>query len=409
MALRHTQVSVLQNESMHRPVRPGVNGFLVMIHCGANTGYAIAPLEDVFYRAALELTGEDSSRVHFSYTDLDAGWPRNLPPDFGNVQTFDFRTRDPAHLEQIATYVREHGIDAVLAFDLSPSLPVLPRLRRAGVHSIVGYYGAPMSSLNRGPKLWLKRLEVGLRQNRPDHYIFESEAMRRTATHGRGISPRCTSIVHLAVDTERFRPANEATTHAHDVFGIPHDRRIVFYSGHMEARKGVDVIMRAAQQLVVDEGRRDVHFLFVGNREREADGLLDMIRDSRVEDHVTFGGYRDDVPALQAGCYVGVIASTGWDSFPRSALEMAASGLPLVVSRLQGLVETIEDNGTGLLFTPGDHEELAQCLAALLDDPARHAAFARRARARVVREFSGERQLEALTTRLRHVVEAPAR
>ena len=56
---------------------------------------------------------------------------------------------------------------------------------------------------------------------------------------------------------------------------------------------------------------------------------------------------------------LGVIALTGWDSFTLSSVEMAPCGFPLVVSRLQGLIETADDGGTGYLFDMDDHNALA--------------------------------------------------
>ena len=58
----------------------------------------------------------------------------------------------------------------------------------------------------------------------------------------------------------------------------------------------------------------------------------------------------DDLSRIFPCCYAGVIASTGWDSFTVSSLEMASSGLPLVVSNLQGLSESIEADVTGFLL-----------------------------------------------------------
>lgn len=74
------------------------HGFLVMMHCGANTGHAIAPLEETFYHTALALSGGNPERVHFTYPSLDNGPSRNLPDDFRNVREFDTRSRDPAAL-----------------------------------------------------------------------------------------------------------------------------------------------------------------------------------------------------------------------------------------------------------------------------------------------------------------------
>ena len=46
------------------------------------------------------------------------------------------------------------------------------------------------------------------------------------------------------------------------------------------------------------------------------------------------------------------------------------AGRPVVASRLGGLPFTVADGATGLLFEPGDVQDLARKLETLLDDPA---------------------------------------
>ena len=128
--------------------------------------------------------------------------------------------------------MRTHRIDVALGFDQPIRRPGYAALRAGGVRTFVSYWGAPMSSVNHGLMLAFKRLEVLLSsRSGPDHYVFESVAMRRSAVSGRGIPNAKTSVTSLGVDTERFRPAEQPTWYAHDAFGIPRDRRIVYYSG----------------------------------------------------------------------------------------------------------------------------------------------------------------------------------
>ncbi|MCK7577971.1 MAG: hypothetical protein MZV65_20875 [Chromatiales bacterium] len=75
-------------------------------------------------------------------------------------------------------------------------------------------------------------------------------------------------------------PANGACFYAHDQLGIPHERRIVHYSGHMEWRKGIHVIMAAAIELVEKRDRRDVHFVLVGNKDGVEQPYLEMLSTS---------------------------------------------------------------------------------------------------------------------------------
>jgi glycosyltransferase involved in cell wall biosynthesis len=366
---------------------------LVFIPFPSDTGYAIARYEQALFEAGRLVTG-DAGRVHFAYAKLVAGQPSRLPIDTGN--RFELDPRDPVSVARAAQRIEVGGISAFVGVDVPTEGFPFGVLRRAGVRTIVAYYGAPMSDLNRGLKLWLKRLEMRLRRDLPDHYIFESEAMRRTAVEGRGIRADATSVVYLGVDPDRFTPTRSNVHYAHDLFGIPRVRSIVFYSGHMESRKGVDVIVRAALELVVRRGRNDVQFLLAGNRDGEEQRYLTLLRGTPAEGHVRFVGYRDDLPEIEAACRIGVIASTGWDSLTYSAIEMAASGLPIIVSRLQGLVETVEDGRTGFLFQPGDPDELSDRIEQLLDDSRLRAEMSARARERILGAFTYEHQVRGL-------------
>jgi glycosyltransferase involved in cell wall biosynthesis len=166
----------------------------------------------------------------------------------------------------------------------------------------------------------------------------------------------------------------------------------------MEERKGVRVILRAAVELIQKINRSDIHFLLLGNRNGEERDFESLYRNTMAEQYITFGGYRNDLDCLLRSCHGGIIASTGWDSFTMSALEMASSGLPLLVSDLQGLVETVDDQKTGFLFKTGDHADLAQKIVTLCKDTALHATMSKNARKRVEEKFTMDRQIHAIIT-----------
>jgi glycosyltransferase involved in cell wall biosynthesis len=233
--------------------------------------------------------------------------------------------------------------------------------------------------------------------------------MQRTAIDGRGIQPGRTSVTYLGVDTAVFRPRDANSWYAHDSFGIPRDRRIVYYSGHMEERKGVHILLKAIVELVEARGRTDTHLLILGNRPGEDTVFAPLYRGTAAEPYITFGGYRRDIPDIIPGCYVGAIASTGWDSFTASSLEIAACGLPLVVSRLQGLQETVEEDVTGFTFTVADHSALADRLQILLGDPAQREQMGRAARQRIEDRFTIEHQIASLVETVRLQAAKPPR
>lgn len=380
-----------------------VKGILVIFHLSPDAGYAINSLMTTFIRMAGKLVADEKS-IHVAFPGMTGLERCDAISGIENIVEFDTATSDPGKLDMIQSYIRKHGIEVAFGFDLPVRQPSYRYMRRAGVRWIVSYQGAPMSGLNSGLMLMLKRLEVIFVIGSPDHYIFESRAMAMTAYRGRGVALSRTSVVPLGVDENRYRPADGSSSYVYDVFSVPRDQKIIYYSGHMEERKGVAVLVHAARDLYDRHDRRDFHFLILGNRDGEEQSFLDMLKDTGARDHVTFGGYRKDIEQILPGCYLGAIASTGWDSFTMSSLEIASCGLPLLVSRLQGLVETIEEGKTGCTFTPGSHAELAVLIAGLLDDPARRDRMGVSARQRILSGYTKQQQIDRLADVVKRVV-----
>ena len=374
-------------------------GTLVMMHFPSDTAFALRALERIFFAAACTLERGENS-VYFSYPRLVRDGAKGLPSGFANLLEYDLQRPTPSDVARLSRLLRTQRVDRALAFDLAPGNPTHRILRTHGVRRVVSYLGAPMGTPVRGWRRLAKRLQVGV-QSQADHYVFESRAMQETGIFGRGLPAAKTSVIVTGLDLQRFRPDVAGAEPAFRALGIPAGRDVIFYSGHMETRKGVDVIMQAAIELIDRRGQHSAHLLLCGDRSGEAEPYLSMLRGTRAMGHVTFAGYRDDIPALMAGARIGVIASTGWDSFPRAAMEMAAAGLPLVASELQGLIEAVEPGETGFLFPPGDASELASLLARLLDDTALRHRMSVASRRMAVDRYAEQRQVAELARVLR--------
>jgi len=380
------------------------HGFGIVFPYPAGAGFALRTLEAAF-RTLGECLSEDVSCVHILFgedTEIDA--ETRVDP----VETFAWGSQTPEQLASLESWLVRNRITTIFGLDLPVSSAAYSVMRRAGVRCIISYWGAPMSGINHGPTLMLKRLQIAATRYGPDHYIFESEAMRATAVAGRGIAAAATSVVPTGIDHTRFRPDPAKTSYAHDTFGIPADRKIVIYSGHFESRKGVAVLIECIRHLVSERNADHLHFLLCGHRGAEADVFKARVQGSAAEQFVTFAGYRPDILPLYQSAWAGCIASTGWDSFPMSALEMQASGLPIFVSALQGIPETIDEGRTGVSFPPGDHVTLAQQLLELAADNGRHAAMSQQATEWIAHRFTREHQRHALVEVTRQVVRRAA-
>ena len=74
-----------------------------------------------------------------------------------------------------------------------------------------------------------------------------------------------------------------------------------------------------------------------------------------------------------------------------TSVEAMAAGIPVIASRIGGLPYTVNDGVTGLLFEPGNPEDLAEKIARLLDDPALRRKMGLAGRRRFEEDFTWER------------------
>jgi glycosyltransferase involved in cell wall biosynthesis len=121
--------------------------------------------------------------------------------------------------------------------------------------------------------------------------------------------------------------------------------------------------------------------------------LREQVRQARLQQHVWFLGHRHDVPALLDALDV-VLLPSHYEGMPLSAIEAAAMAKPVVASDVDGVREVVEHGVTGCLVPEGDPDRLAHAVLSLLEDPARTAVIAAKAREQALQRFAIARQIE---------------
>lgn len=170
--------------------------------------------------------------------------------------------------------------------------------------------------------------------------------------------------------------------------GSGKERVHALYAGRLSAEKGVEVLIRAWA------GIKDVPLKIIGKGP-----LLDKVK-AKAEhlDNVEVCGFLTDEQLedhMQRAKFL-VIPSLCYENFPRIAAESTAHGIPIIASRRGSLPEVVDDHNTGLLFEPGNAEDLAEKVNAIKGDPARLAAMGAQARNRYQDLYSPSKNYERL-------------
>jgi len=135
-------------------------------------------------------------------------------------------------------------------------------------------------------------------------------------------------------------------------------------------RKGQEVLIKAAA--ILSHRFPEARYAIVGSVSPGNEGHLvrlhQLIRENHLEQKVIFTGDIEETRDIYAALDITVVPSILPEPFGRVVMESMAAGTPVVGSRCGGIPEQIVDGVTGLLFSPGQEEDLASALAQLIGD-----------------------------------------
>lgn len=141
----------------------------------------------------------------------------------------------------------------------------------------------------------------------------------------------------------------------------------ILYTGRLEFRKGVHILIRA--MLLVLQKLSEVKFIYIGADCGMKWYLDKKIKEYNCKENVTILDQlpREDLIQYYKKATICIVPSL-WENFPYACLEPMALGKPVIASNVGGISEVIKDGYTGLLFTPGSPNALAEKIIDLLKD-----------------------------------------
>lgn len=207
-----------------------------------------------------------------------------------------------------------------------------------------------------------------------------------------------TQVIHNGIEDLAALP-RPARFDLHDTFRPAGAALSVGLVGRINRMKGHALLLDAAERLFA-RGRRDLALVFIGNaapgQEPLEAALRERVAASPLAERVVMTGFMPAMADAYAALDIVCVPSTEAEAFGLVAVEAMAARRPLLAARIGGLPEVVEHGRNGLLHEPGDAEDLAWHLAALLDNAAGRARFGAAGRLRFENEFT----VRGLTDRL---------
>lgn len=180
----------------------------------------------------------------------------------------------------------------------------------------------------------------------------------------KGIFSEKIRVIPNAVDTSFSIEKIDTSQPIHSELNILPNDRIVVFAGRLSKEKGLILLLQAIMKVIHHSDC--VKFFLVGNGP-ERKHLEHMIKKYDLEGYVLLPGFRRDVYQFFSAMRFLVLPSLT-EGMPMVILEAFATCKAVVASRVGGIPEIVTHEINGLLFEPGNVEQLADAMNKMLND-----------------------------------------
>lgn len=282
----------------------------------------------------------------------------------------DAQGRSPlADLALFGRYVRlmrEGRYDAFLGYTAKPNIYGSLAARLCGVSVINNIAGLGMIFNERGPTSRIIRALYRVALSRSAHVFFQNASDRKLFADEALVDPARTELLPgSGVDLDRFCP--EALPSLASASQQTEQRFVFLLVARLLWEKGVAELVEAGHLVRARHPGAEVRLLgFVSEGKPAFVGQQDLERWER-EGGTTYLGTATDVRPYLAAADCAVLPSYYPEGTPRTLLEAAAMGRPIITCDMPGCRDVVEDGANGYLVPPRDAASLAARMIDLIE------------------------------------------
>ena len=263
--------------------------------------------------------------------------------------------------------VQLENIDVIHARSRVPALIAFFVSRRTQAPFVTTCHGFYSKHLLSYPMGWGKTV------------IVASHVIGKRMQEDFGVSFRKIRLIPRGVDLEEFKFHAPSSAASGEV--------TVGLVGRLTPIKGHAVFLKAMARVVRVLPNIKIQIIGDAPKAQYKEELEMLTRELGLAQTVQFMGTRYDVPELLSHLTLLVAPSVGEEAFGRVVIEAGACGVPVIASRIGGLVDIIEDGKDGLLVPPDDPRALAESILRVLQEPGLAGTLSSAMRQKVEKQF----------------------
>jgi len=194
------------------------------------------------------------------------------------------------------------------------------------------------------------------------------------------------SVIHTGVDKDFFNPSLQSADNS----------KCILYFGSLEGWKGVHHLLNAFASIDAPS-----YTLWIVGEGPEKEKLISLTDTLNISQRVLFSPQihnREDIRKVIASAEIIVFPSLANETFSNAVLEAMSMAKPIIASNAGGFPEAITHETDGILFSPGNANELSCAIRRLIENPNLRSLLGKNARSTILERFASDesfRRVEA--------------
>lgn len=190
------------------------------------------------------------------------------------------------------------------------------------------------------------------------------------------------------VDTSRFYPNTNYRSEIRKNYNISSDSIILLFLGRLSKDKGILDLVNVFNEILIKKISKDIFLFLVGSDEENIKIKIEALCKKNLK-KIFFIEFTDYPEKYMAAADIFCLPSYR-EGFGMAALEASACELPVITSKIYGLIDAVKENHTGLFHEVKNKEQMKRCIIRLVEDEKLRETLGKQGRERVLKDFQQE-------------------
>lgn len=181
-------------------------------------------------------------------------------------------------------------------------------------------------------------------------------------------------LIPFGIDINSYKHSKKLRSQLRSKYNISEQAIVLGAIGHFGKEKGIDIVIQAFSEIKKSVGKDLVLIILGKGSEQQISYIEDLIHELNLVNDIVLPGF-DSAIAKWYSCFDIFLHAPRMEAFGLVVVEAMASSLPVVASRVGGILDIITHDKNGYLVESSNPSELARYTLNLIENDQKISKF----------------------------------